>query len=169
MNTKKLIITTAIISLSLVGCAQQRGYRPTVDSYSQGYPTQQYRYPQQGYPQQQYGYQNQGYPQQQYGGYPQPQQNNAYEMQRAYAECEQLASQSSNQTGEIIQDTLVGGALGAAAGAAIGAINGNAGRGAMYGSTAGIAGAGYGMYKSDEAYKRSYDSCMRNRGFNVIR
>lgn len=159
MKTQKSIQISAIFTIILLasGCAQQRGYRPTVDAYGQGGGGY---YPQQRYPQQQ----QYGYPQQPYY-----QGNNSYEMQRAYAECEQLASQSANQTGEVIQDTLVGGALGAAAGAAIGAISGNAGTGAMYGSTAGIAGAGYGMYKSDEAYKRAYDTCMRNRGFNVLR
>jgi outer membrane lipoprotein SlyB len=164
-------LTLIVLLLPIAGCAQYGGYRPTVDTR---YPTQSYQRPYQGYQQQ---YQQPQY-QQQY--YQQPQQGyqQPYYQQQSYnqgsnypldeQECQRLAEESSSVGSQTLQGGVVGALGGAAAGAALGAIIGDPGKGAMLGSTAGIAGAGYGAYNADQQYKNAFRNCMRNRGYNVV-
>ncbi len=85
-------------------------------------------------------------------------------------ECKMLAQRVSGYTPEeAAKGALIGGAVGAAAGAAIGAAVGAPGKGAAIGAAAG--GIGSGTYKglsAEEAYKRAYINCMRNRGHKVL-
>ncbi|MFQ5483395.1 MAG: glycine zipper family protein [Nitrospinaceae bacterium] len=85
-------------------------------------------------------------------------------------ECRDLAKRASGDTvNEAGKGAIVGGLLGAAAGAAIGAAVGSPGRGAAIGAAAGGLGGGAkeGL-GAEEAFKRAYQNCMRNRGHNVI-
>lgn len=88
-------------------------------------------------------------------------------------ECRQLAMQvSGSSTTKAGEGALVGGLLGAAAGAAVGAAAGG-GRGAgmgaaIGGATGGIGGGAYRGLQSNQAFKRAFDQCMRNRGHNVL-
>jgi hypothetical protein len=95
---------------------------------------------------------------------------NAGNISQDTAQCRQLASQASGGTA---RNTAVGagtGALiGAAGGAALGAAFGNAGRGAAIGAATGGIGAGAQQGLSSEAnFKRAFNTCMRNRGHNVV-
>lgn len=95
---------------------------------------------------------------------------NAYRLNQDMYECQQLASQAS---GGAVKETAigagVGGLIGAAGGAALGAIFGNAGTGAAIGAAAGgIGGASKQGFQSEERYKYAYNSCLRQRGHNVI-
>ena len=84
-------------------------------------------------------------------------------------ECRELAKQASQTGKEVAKGAIVGGLLGAATGAAVGAAVGNPGGGAAIGAAAGGMGGGtYTGLSAEEAYKRSYQNCMRNRGHNVI-
>ena len=147
---KKLTLF-AVVALS--GCAQHSAWTPTVDPYGSQAPVQQYQAPQQ----------------QQYQQAP----NNSQLKDRYYtdlAECKQLAQQASGSIAAESGKGAVGGALiGAAGGAIIGAITGNAGAGAAIGAAAGgVGGATRQGLTADEAYKRSYNNCMSNRGHNVV-
>ncbi|NOT83752.1 MAG: hypothetical protein HOP02_03005 [Methylococcaceae bacterium] len=122
-----LLLSTLIIT----GCAEQRGWTPTVDTY--GNP-------------------------------------NAYRLNQDMAECQQLASHAS---GDAVKEGAIGmgagGLMGAAGGAAIGALAGNPAAGAMIGATAGGLGGGATKgFQSDEQYKRTYNTCLRNRGHRPI-
>lgn len=95
---------------------------------------------------------------------------NAYRINQDMQECEQLASQASGgAVKESATGAVVGGLIGAAGGAALGAIAGNPGTGAAIGAAAGgIGGAAKQGIQSDDTYKRAYNSCMRQRGHNVV-
>ena len=86
------------------------------------------------------------------------------------AECRQLAQQAAGGTAkEAVVGGAVGGLLGAATGAALGAAVGKPGTGAAVGAAAG--GMGGGAYKglsAEERFKHAFQTCMRNRGHNVI-
>lgn len=95
---------------------------------------------------------------------------NAYRINQDMHECEQLASQASGGTAkETATGAVVGGLIGGAGGAALGAIMGDPGKGAAIGAAAGgIGGAAKQGIQSDDTYKRAYNSCMRQRGHNVV-
>ena len=95
---------------------------------------------------------------------------NAAHIGRDMEDCRYLAKSASGNTAkETGKGALIGGAIGAASGAAIGAAVGSAGTGAMVGAAAGgIGGAAKMGFGTEEAYKKAYSSCMRNRGHNVI-
>ena len=95
---------------------------------------------------------------------------NAYRINQDIAECKQLASQASGGT---VKETAigagVGGLIGAAGGAVVGAFTGNPAAGAAIGAAAGgFGGAAKQGFSSEDQFKRSYSSCMRNRGHNVV-
>ncbi len=85
-------------------------------------------------------------------------------------ECKILAQKVSGYTPEeAVKGALIGGAVGAAAGAAIGAAVGSPGKGAAIGAaTGGISSGTYKGLSAEEAYKRAYINCMKNRGHNVL-
>jgi outer membrane lipoprotein SlyB len=90
-------------------------------------------------------------------------------IQQDMSECKMLAQQAGGAGSEAAKSTIAGGLLGAAAGAAIGAVTGNPGAGAAIGAASGgIGGGSYGGLGGDEAYKRAFVNCMRNRGHTVI-
>lgn len=94
---------------------------------------------------------------------------NAAAIPQDTQECKMLASQAGSVGTESAKGVAAGGLLGAAAGAAIGAVTGNPGSGAAIGAAAGgIGGGAYTGVSGDDAYKRAYINCMRNRGHNVI-
>jgi outer membrane lipoprotein SlyB len=95
---------------------------------------------------------------------------NAYRINQDMAECKQLASEASGGTAkETAIGAGTGALLGAAGGAIIGAFTGSPGTGAAIGAAAGGFGGGAKQgFGSEEAYKRSYSSCMRNRGHHTI-
>jgi outer membrane lipoprotein SlyB len=95
---------------------------------------------------------------------------NAHRIGSDMEDCRYLAKSASGDTArESGKGALIGGAIGAASGAAIGAAVGSAGAGAMIGAAAGgIGGASKQGFGTEEAYKRAYSNCMRNRGHNVI-
>ena len=73
---------------------------------------------------------------------------NAYRIPQDTTECKQLAGQSSGTA----KDTAIGAATGGLIGAAAG----------------GFGGGTYKGLSAEEAYKRAYTNCMRNRGHNVV-
>jgi outer membrane lipoprotein SlyB len=90
-------------------------------------------------------------------------------IQQDQAQCDQLASQAAGTGKETAMGAGAGALVGAAGGAITGAFLGNPGMGAAVGAAAG--GFGGGAYKglsSDEAYKRAFINCMRQRGHNVV-
>lgn len=95
---------------------------------------------------------------------------NAYRINQDIAECRQLASQASGGTAkETAIGAGVGALVGAAGGAVVGAFTGNPGAGAAIGAAAGGFGGGAKQgFSSEEQFKRSYSSCMRNRGHNTM-
>ena len=91
-------------------------------------------------------------------------------VSRDMEECRQLALQvSGSAPQQAVQGAATGGLVGAAAGAALGAAFGNAGRGAAVGAAAGGIGMGASRAaQSEQAFKRAYSNCMRQRGHNVL-
>ncbi|MFQ5930538.1 MAG: hypothetical protein ACE5MK_12650 [Acidobacteriota bacterium] len=91
-------------------------------------------------------------------------------LEKDLYECERIAKNASEDpTGEAGKGALIGGAVGAAGGAAIGAAAGSPGTGAAIGAVAGVAaGSAIGGTQAQKAYKRAYDSCMRNRGYKLL-
>lgn len=84
-------------------------------------------------------------------------------------QCQQLAGQAGSVGTEAAKGGGVGALIGAAGGAAMGAIYGNPATGAATGAViGGIGGATTQGMQGDEAFKRAYINCMRNRGHNVI-
>jgi outer membrane lipoprotein SlyB len=95
---------------------------------------------------------------------------NAYRINQDMAQCKDLASHASGGTAkETAIGAGVGGLIGAAGGAALGAIAGNPGTGAAIGAaTGGIGGGAYKGLDAENAYKRAYSNCMRNRGHQIV-
>lgn len=94
---------------------------------------------------------------------------NAHLIPQDQAQCEQLASQAAGTAKETAMGAGAGALMGAAGGAVTGAFLGNPGAGAAIGAAAG--GLGGGAYKglsADDAYKRAFTNCMRQRGHNVV-
>lgn len=119
------------LTLLCAGCATQRPWTPTVDTFGS---------------------------------------SNAQYVSRDTEECRQLALQASgNAPTEAVRGAVTGGLVGAAAGAAIGSAFGSAGRGAAVGAAAGGIGTGaVRASQTEQAYKRAFASCMRQRGHRVI-
>ncbi|MFN8642615.1 MAG: glycine zipper family protein [Candidatus Binatia bacterium] len=92
-------------------------------------------------------------------------------VNRDMEECRRLA-QSAQGGGAVqqgVRGAATGGLVGAAGGAAIGAALGNAGRGAAVGAAAGGIGRGVGQAsQADQAFRRAFSNCMRQRGHRVI-
>lgn len=83
--------------------------------------------------------------------------------------CKQLADQAADQLGTVGERTAIGAVGGAAGGALLGAIVGSPGTGAALGAVTGTgAGLGSGAIDSDNAYKRAYINCLKQRGHPVI-
>ena len=95
---------------------------------------------------------------------------NAARIPQDTAECKQLASSASGGTAtKTAVGAGTGALIGAAGGAVVGAFTGNPGMGAAIGAAAGGFGGGAQQgFSAEDAYKRSYNTCMRNRGHNVI-
>jgi uncharacterized protein YcfJ len=95
---------------------------------------------------------------------------NAYRINQDMAECKDLASHASGGTAkETAIGAGVGGLIGAAGGAVVGAFLGNPGTGAAVGAAAGgFGGAAKQGFSAEEAYKRAYSNCMRNRRHNIV-
>lgn len=94
---------------------------------------------------------------------------NAQMIPQDQAQCERLASDAAGTGKETAMGAGAGALMGAAGGAITGAFLGNPGAGAAIGAAAG--GFGGGAYKgmsADDAYKRAFNNCMRNRGHNVV-
>ena len=91
--------------------------------------------------------------------------------QKDLAECKAIAeSYSDDVAKETGKGALIGGAVGAAGGAAIGAAVGSPGAGAAIGAVAGTAtGAAIGGTSSTKKYEDTYDACMRNRGYKLLK
>lgn len=94
---------------------------------------------------------------------------NAQMIPQDQAQCEQLASEAASTGKETAMGAGAGALMGAAGGAVVGAFTGNPGTGAAIGAAAGgLTGGAYKGLSSDDAYKRAFNSCMRNRGHNVV-
>ncbi|MFQ5803295.1 MAG: hypothetical protein ACE5JQ_10410 [Candidatus Methylomirabilales bacterium] len=91
--------------------------------------------------------------------------------QKDLYECKQIAESYSDDVGkETGKGALIGGAIGAAGGAAIGAAVGAPGAGAAIGATTGAAtGAAVGGTSAKSKYEKTYDACMRNRGYKLLK
>jgi hypothetical protein len=171
---KKILILVPI--MLMIGCAQQSGWQPTIDTYQEPVyvPPQQNYQQQQTYQQPQQNYQRpQNQPPRGYyppppQGYYQPSQPN---VNQSMAECKALAERSAGGSGvgNTATDALGGAAIGAAGGAIIGAFTGSAGTGAALGAAVGgLGGGSYGAISSNNNYKQAYSNCMRGRGFRVV-
>lgn len=86
------------------------------------------------------------------------------------SQCKQLALQASGGTAkQTITGAGVGALLGAAAGSIAGAFIGNPAVGAGIGAASGgFLGANGMGFNAEVKFKSAYNSCMRNRGHNVI-
>ena len=94
---------------------------------------------------------------------------NAQMIPQDEAQCDQLASQAASTGKETAMGAGAGALTGAAAGAITGAFLGSPGVGAAIGAAAGgFGGVAYKGLSSDDAYKRAFTNCMRNRGHNVV-
>lgn len=95
---------------------------------------------------------------------------NAYRLNQDLYECEQLAREASGGTAkETAIGAGVGGLIGAAGGAAVGAFAGDPGKGAAIGAAAGGFGGGAKQgFEAEEAFKRAFRTCLRNRGHSVV-
>lgn len=95
---------------------------------------------------------------------------NAYRLNQDLYECEQLAREASGGTAkETAIGAGVGGLIGAAGGAAVGAFTGDPGKGAAIGAAAGGFGGGAKQgFEAEEAFKRAFRTCLRNRGHRVV-
>lgn len=89
-------------------------------------------------------------------------------VQRDMAECKQLADQASDVTKEVGMGAGVGALGGAATGAAVGAVVGSAATGAALGSIVAIPAGMYEGWQSNEDFKRSFKTCMRQRGHTLV-
>lgn len=95
---------------------------------------------------------------------------NAYRIPQDLAECKQLASHASGGTAtETAIGAGTGALVGAAGGAIVGAFTGNPGAGAAIGAAAGgFSGGAYQGFNTEDAYKRAYNNCMRQRGHYIV-
>lgn len=89
-------------------------------------------------------------------------------VQRDMVECKSLAEQASDVTKEISMGAGVGAVTGAATGAAAGAIAGSAATGAAAGAILAIPAGLWEGYQANEDFKRSFKTCMRQRGHKLV-
>ncbi len=89
-------------------------------------------------------------------------------VQRDMVECKSLAEQASDITKEVAMGAGVGAVAGAAGGAAMGAAAGSAATGAAVGSVLAIPAGLWEGYQANEEFKRSFKTCMRQRGHSVV-
>lgn len=89
-------------------------------------------------------------------------------VQRDMVECKALAEQASDVTKEIALGAGVGAVTGAAGGAAVGAIAGSAATGAAAGAILAIPAGLWEGYQANEDFKRSFKTCMRQRGHTLV-
>ena len=91
--------------------------------------------------------------------------------QKDLYECKQIAESYSDDVGEETgKGALIGGAVGAAGGAAIGAAAGSPGTGAAIGAVVGVAaGSAIAGTSAKKKYEDTYDACMRNRGYKLLK
>ncbi len=89
-------------------------------------------------------------------------------VQRDMVECKTLAEQASDVTKEIALGAGVGAVTGAAGGAAVGAIAGSAATGAAAGAILAIPAGLWEGYQANEDFKRSFKTCMRQRGHTLV-
>lgn len=89
---------------------------------------------------------------------------------RDMEQCRALAQGAGGSAAQAgVRGAVTGGLVGAAGGAAVGAALGNAGRGAAVGAAAGGIGRGVGQAsQSEQAFRRAFSNCMRQRGHRVI-
>jgi len=94
----------------------------------------------------------------------------ASRIPRDEAECRELALGASGGTAKKSAiGAVVGGLLGAAGGAAIGAATGSPGAGAAIGAaTGGLGGGAYEGLTAERRFKAAFQTCMRERGHNVL-
>ena len=83
-------------------------------------------------------------------------------------ECKALADQASDITKEVGMGAAVGAVTGAAGGAAVGAIAGSAATGAAGGAILAIPAGLWKGYEANEDFKRSFKTCMRQRGHTLV-
>jgi len=88
--------------------------------------------------------------------------------QRDMLECKTLADRASDITKEIGMGAGVGAVTGAAGGAAVGAIAGSAATGAAGGAILAIPAGVWKGYEANEDFKRSFKTCMRQRGHTLV-
>jgi len=89
-------------------------------------------------------------------------------VQRDMVECKSLAEQASDITKEVAMGAGVAAVTGAAGGAAMGAAAGSAATGAAVGSVLAIPAGLWEGYQANEEFKRSFKTCMRQRGHSVV-
>ena len=89
-------------------------------------------------------------------------------VQRDMVECKDLAKQASDITKEVAMGAGVGAVTGAAGGAAVGAIAGSAATGAAGGAILAIPAGLWKGYEANEDFKRSFKTCMRQRGHTLV-
>ena len=89
---------------------------------------------------------------------------------RDEAECRELALTASGDTAKKSAiGAALGGLLGAASGAAIGAAAGSPGAGAAIGAATGVLGGGtFEGLSAEQRFKAAFQSCMRERGHEVL-
>lgn len=83
-------------------------------------------------------------------------------------ECKVLADQASDIMKEVGMGAGVGAVTGAAGGAAVGAIAGSAATGAAGGAILAIPAGLWKGYEANEDFKRSFKTCMRQRGHTLV-
>lgn len=88
--------------------------------------------------------------------------------QRDMLECKTLADQASDITKEVGLGAGVGAVTGAAGGAAVGAVAGSAATGAAAGAILAIPAGLWEGYEANENFKRSFKTCMRQRGHTLV-
>jgi len=89
-------------------------------------------------------------------------------VQRDMVECKALADQASDVTKEVSMGAGVGAVAGAAGGAAVGALAGSAATGAAGGAILAIPAGLWEGYQANEDFKRSFKTCMRQRGHTLV-
>jgi hypothetical protein len=89
-------------------------------------------------------------------------------VQRDTLECKSLADQASDITKEVGMGAGVGAVTGAAGGAAVGAVAGSAATGAAAGAILAIPAGLWEGYQANEDFKRSFKTCMRQRGHTLV-
>jgi len=95
---------------------------------------------------------------------------NASRIPRDEAECRELALSASGDTAkQSAIGAALGGLVGAASGAAIGAAAGSPGVGAAIGAaTGGLGGGAFEGLTAEERFKHAFQTCMRERGHQVL-